>query len=149
MAVGETWITMVGRLTSEPVHHQEPERGHDVVSFGLLNIERRFDRERGEWTDGRELEVRVTCRRKLAAGVHSCLGKGDPVVVTGRLSSGGPDVAPRSRAVLELEAFAVGPDLGRCVAGVRRPVRAANSRPEWRGAVENGLVSAAESVPAA
>lgn len=144
--MGETWITMVGQLISEPVR-ATTESGHDFVSFGMRSTERRFDRKLDEWVDGRELTVRVTCWRKLAAGVRACLGEGDPVVVTGRLST--TEEEPRS--IPQLEAFSVGPNLARCVVAVRRPVRPATARPEWRvlpAPKENKPVIEAESVPA-
>jgi single-strand DNA-binding protein len=114
MAMGETWVTMVGNLTSEPVHHSERVHGHDVVSFGLRSVERRFDKERGEWGDGRQLAVKVTCWRRLAMSAFSCLSKGDPVIVAGRLR--GAETAeeiPAPLGIPELEAFSIGPNLAR------------------------------------
>jgi single-strand DNA-binding protein len=150
MAMGETWVTMIGNLTSEPVHHPERVNGHDVVSFGLRSIERRYDKERGEWGDGRQLAVRVTCWRKLAMSVYSCLGKGDPVIVSGRLR--GAETAEEIPAPLglpELEAFSIGPNLARCSAEIKRsPVREPDRRPVLppRG---NPMVTALEEGAAA
>lgn len=151
MAMGETWVTMVGNLTSEPVHHPERVHGHDIVSFGLMSVERRYGKERGEWGEGRQLAVKVTCWRKLAMTTFSCLSKGDPVIVAGRLR--GAETAEEIPAPLglpELEAFSIGPNLARCSAEIRRPARDQARRvPVPSPPAGNPMVTALEDAPAA
>jgi single-strand DNA-binding protein len=158
MAVGETTVTMVGTVAGELM--RRTTKGHDVVSFWLKSSERRRDKESGEWVEGRHLSVRVTCWRKLAESVLTSLNKGDPVIVTGRMYTGEEE----SRAIPELEASAVGPNLNLCTAALQRTRRPrAVERPEflaWRPmprpgaraepvAQENALVSEAPSRSAA
>jgi single-strand DNA-binding protein len=158
MAVGETTVTMVGNVVSELI--RRTENGHDVVSFWLRSSERRRDKESGEWVDGRHLSVRVTCWRKLAESVLASLGKGDPVIVTGRMYSGGDAAGGQPLAIPELEASAVGPNLNRCTVTLQRLRRPrAVERPEflaWRPmrrqeptTPANALVSEVEAQSAA
>jgi single-strand DNA-binding protein len=162
MAVGETTVTMVGTVASELA--RRTTKGHDVVSFWLKSSERRRDKESGEWVEGRHLSVRVTCWRKLAESVLTSLNKGDPVIVTGRMYTGEDETGGQFRAIPELEASAVGPNLNLCTAALQRTRRArAVERPEflaWRPisrpevrsepeAEENALVSEAPSRSAA
>lgn len=130
MAVGETTVTMVGTVISE-LSRRTVAKGVPITSFWLRSTERRRDRESGTWVDGRQLAVKVSCWRNLAESVHGSLGKGDPVIVSGRMYT--VDVDGRGRSALELEAFAVGPNLSRCSALVRRP-RADSAAPETRSA---------------
>jgi single-strand DNA-binding protein len=158
MAVGETTVTLVGSVASELT--RTTSNGHDLVSFWVRSTERRRDRESGDWIDGRHLSVKVTCWRKLAEAVHSSLTKGDPVIVTGRMFTGGASDGEQSRPVPELEASAVGPNLNRCTAVVQRVRRPRPiERPEFRAwrplpgprpaAEENALVGEGAGISAA
>jgi single-strand DNA-binding protein len=128
MAVGETVVTVVGTVVSE-LSRRTVAKGVAVTSFWMRSTERRRDRESGAWVDGRQLALKVSCRRTLAESVHGSLGKGDPVIVSGRIYTGDVDAEGRGRSVLELEAFAVGPNLSRCSALVRRPRRESGGAP--------------------
>src|SRR5206468_992261 len=91
------------------------------------------------------------CRRGLASSAATALRRGDPVVVNGRLHSGDPE-AEGSRAQLELEAFALGPNLAYCGVSLRRTPRSEPAVPpgipSWDAsgsaaqALENGAVRA-------
>lgn len=129
MAIGETLVTMVGTVLSE-VTTRTVRNGHQVVNFWLRSTERRRDRETQEWVDGRSLTVRVACWRRLGEGVVASLGKGDPVIVTGRLYTSEFVVDGQARATTELEAHAIGPNLNRCTAVVRRHTRNDTPAPE-------------------
>jgi single-strand DNA-binding protein len=120
MAIGETIVTVVGNVLSEVSRRTVPQ-GYDVVSFWLRSNERKRDRETGDWVDGRQLSVKVTCWRKLAESVHASVHKGDPVLVQGRLYTSQFEVEGQTRVVPELEALAVGPNLSFCTAAVQRP----------------------------
>lgn len=119
MAFGETVLTMVGNIVSE-LTRRTVANGSELVSFWMRSNERRLDRSTGEWVDGRRFAVKVTCWRKLAVTVHSSLGKGDPVIVSGRLHTSEYEVDGQPRSMPELEAVAIGPNLGRCSAVVHR-----------------------------
>jgi len=116
MAVGETPVTVVGTVCSDLEVRQVGERRHEMVMFWLRSNERRYDRERETWVDGRHCLVRVKCWRRLAAGVRASVRRGDPVIVSGRLRTSGAGNGGQARAVPEVEALAVGPNLSRCVA---------------------------------
>jgi single-strand DNA-binding protein len=90
------------------------------AGFRVGSTERRFNAEQGEWVDGDRLFLSVVCWRKLADGVVASLGKGDPVIVSGKLVTRDFEVDGKRRSVVEVDASAVGPDLNRCVADTRR-----------------------------
>jgi single-strand DNA-binding protein len=80
-----------------------------------------MDRSTGEWADGHTSYVTVICWRKLADNVATCLRKGDPVMVKGRLSVRpyeDKDGVPRT--AVEVDASSVGHDLSRGVAQFQR-----------------------------
>jgi single-strand DNA-binding protein len=124
--VNETIVTIVGRVINTPEYRQTAN-DIEIAKFRLASNERRYDKESGTWVDGDTLYVNVTCWRRLAFGVHACVDKGDPVVVTGRLYTRGFEVNGQRRSVTELDASSVGPDLSKCTVKVhrRREVQAA------------------------
>jgi single-strand DNA-binding protein len=117
--MNETSVTMVGNVISELRQRRTPE-GHKVVSFRMAANERRFDPETGQWVNGRHVFATVNCWRRLADGVASSLGKGDPVVVTGRMYTRDYEYEGQQRLSLDVDAVAVGPDLTRCTADLQR-----------------------------
>lgn len=134
----ETPVTIVGTV----VNDLRPKRVGDdaamVLNFRMAANERRYDKDSGTWVDGDSLYMTVTCWRRLAENVVACLAKGDPVVVTGKLRTRefeGKD--GEARSVVEMEASAVGPDLARCGADLRRtrrPAAPADSAEDTGGA---------------
>jgi len=83
---------------------------------GGLGIEE--DRVSQEWVDGDSLYVNVTCWRRLVKGVSAVIGKGDPVIVVGRLYTHEWEQDGQRRSSIEMDATAVGPDLARCIATI-------------------------------
>lgn len=77
-------ITVRGFLGGD-VRLVTTDRGLPIATFRLASTPRRFDRERQIWVDGETNWYSVACFRSLAQNAHATLGKGDPVVVTGRL----------------------------------------------------------------
>lgn len=122
--MNETYTTLVGNVVSD-VKQRRTMEGIKVVHFRVASNERRFDRSTGEWTDGEQLFVNVTCWRRVANGVVASLNKGDPLLVTGRLYTRNYEHEGQRRVSVELDAQAVGPDLARCTAEVRRNQSAA------------------------
>jgi single-strand DNA-binding protein len=100
--------------------------GGEAVGFRVLSTERRFDKRVGEWVDGREFAVWVNCWRRLAANVAAALRKGDHVMVSGKLFTTG-GVSDGDAPKVELEAFAVGPNLARAPMPARRTHGAARA----------------------
>jgi single-strand DNA-binding protein len=122
-------VTVCGNLTADPVHRTTAS-GAMVVNLRIASSNRRLDRSTGEWRDGEPLFISASCWRTLAGNVLATLRKGDGVVVHGRLSMRTYDDREGNRRTIhEIEAAAVGPDLTRCPAELRRPQRLANAVP--------------------
>lgn len=98
-------------------------------------------RKGGEWVDGDTTWLTVTCGKALAEHVRSSLGKGDPVIVVGKLrTSRWQDEARVWHERMTLEATTVGHDLSRGTSTFRRVNRAveeANEIVEMVAAVES------------
>ncbi|REF37742.1 single-stranded DNA-binding protein [Thermasporomyces composti] len=121
--MNETMISITGNVATD-LRFVRSERGTPLASFRLASTERRYDRGRGEWTDGRTTFVTVVCWRSLAENAAASLRKGDPVVVLGRLR-----VEPweredgRTGTSVEVVAHAIGHDLSRGTSAFRRTRR--------------------------
>ncbi|HEY7101564.1 MAG TPA: single-stranded DNA-binding protein [Mycobacteriales bacterium] len=94
-------------------------------SFRIASTSRRFDRDSQRWIDSAQLFLGVTCWRELAGNAAASLRRGDPVIVSGKLSTRTYEKDGQNRSVCELEALAVGPDLARGTAVFRRTPRSA------------------------
>jgi single-strand DNA-binding protein len=117
----ETPVTVVGTLVSDMRPRRVGPDGALVLNFRVACNERRFDKESESWVDGESLYLSVSCWRRLAENAAS-LVKGDPVIVRGKLRTREWTTEQgERRSVVELEANAVGPDLARCAATVRKP----------------------------
>ncbi|HEY6425471.1 MAG TPA: single-stranded DNA-binding protein [Pseudonocardiaceae bacterium] len=116
-------MTVVGTLVSDMRPRRVGPDGTLVLNFRVASNERRFDKESESWVDGESLYLPVNCWRRLAENAAS-LVKGDPVIVSGKLRTREWTTEQgERRSVVELEASAVGPDLARCAATVRKPRR--------------------------
>jgi single-strand DNA-binding protein len=111
--MNETHLTLVGRVATEPAARRTAD-GTKVVHFRLGSTERRFNPQEGTWVDGDSVFASVSCWRKLAEGVEGTLRKGDPVIVTGRLSTRDYEWEGQRRVAVDVQARAVGPDLSKC-----------------------------------
>ncbi len=114
--MNETLITVVGHVATEPTLRTTAS-GVRVAGFRLASTERRFDKGVGGWRDVHTTFYTVTSWRNMAENVCQSIGKGQPVVVTGRLRDSSYDAKDgQRRTVLEIEAVAVGHDLARGIA---------------------------------
>ena len=141
--MNDTTVTVVGNLVDDP-RIRTTDSGVDVAGFRVASTSRRYDRDGGRWVDSASLFLSVTCWRALAGNAVASLRKGDPVVVTGRLSTRTYEKDGQVRSVCELEASALGPDLARGTAVFRRT-------PRGTGASEPGTsdaTSAGDGAPA-
>ena len=118
----ETYTTVVGNVATRVDLRSLPD-GTSLASFRVATNERRRDRATGSWRDGDSLFVNVTCWRALGENVHAALGVGDPIIVHGRLFSSSWEKDGRRQSAVEMEGYAVGPDLARSTAAVRRAHR--------------------------
>ena len=138
----ETPVTVVGTLVSDMRPRRVGPDGTLVLNFRIACNERRFDSASESWVDGESLYLSASCWRRLAENAAS-LVKGDPVIVRGKLRTREWTTEQgERRSVVELEATAIGPDLARCAATVRKPRR--EERPPAGG--DSGGVSPAEIV---
>jgi single-strand DNA-binding protein len=147
----ETQITMQGNLVADPVQKTVAE-GLKVTRFRLAASGRRFDRAVGDWVNTDPVFMTVSCWRQLGDNVARSLRKGDTAIVVGRLifrEYDDPHGGPR-RSSYEVDAVAVGPDLGRFVAMLARPARELADRAPGEPRAEPALASpAAAESPAA
>ena len=107
---GDVTVTLSGFVATTPTLFRS-QSGNDFTSFRIAQTRRYLDRERGEWVDGRTLWFTVKAWKHVARNVALSLHKGDPVVVTGRLSLDEWDGPDGPRTSLVVEATALGPDL--------------------------------------
>jgi single-strand DNA-binding protein len=138
----DTQVTVVGNLVAEP-RLAYTKDGQPVASFRLASTPRRFDRASGEWKDGDTLFTSVTCWRALAENVYMSLKKGSSVIVIGRLSVRPYETKDGDkRQSVDIDAMAVGPDLGRATTIIKRVERAVQPPVEAESAVpsEDDLV---------
>jgi single-strand DNA-binding protein len=139
----ETPVTVVGTLVSDMRPRRVGPEGTLVLNFRVASNERRFDKASESWVDGESLYLSVNCWRRLAENAAS-LVKGDPVIVSGKLRTREWTTEQgERRSAVELEANAVGPDLARCAATVRKQRR---EQPPGTGD-DNAAVSPGHNVP--
>jgi single-strand DNA-binding protein len=114
----ETPITVVGRIVTDPRRRTVGDR--DVVKFRMASNARRRTGD-GNWEPGDSLFVNVNCWGRLVTGVAGSLKKGDAVIVVGSVhTSEYDDREGIRRSSLEMRATAVGPDLARYIATIRK-----------------------------
>jgi single-strand DNA-binding protein len=117
--MNETTMTIVGNVVDDP-RRRETKNGYAVTNFRVASTSRRFDREQERFVDNGTLYVTVTCWRAMAENVDKSIRKGQPVVVTGRYYQREYTVDEQVRTAYELEATAVGHDLGRGISQFTR-----------------------------
>jgi single-strand DNA-binding protein len=113
------WVT--GNVGSE-VELKEFREGATFASFRLACTPRVW--RGGQWGDDETTWLGVVCSRGLALNVKSSIGKGDPVIVVGRLRTErwkGDDGVAHER--LKLEAQSVGHDLSRGTSVFRKATK--------------------------
>lgn len=76
----------MGRLTAEP-ELRFAKSGTAVCTVPLAFNARRYDKERGEWVDGDVFFIRGTVFGDAAENASESYGRGDEVVVFGRLKT--------------------------------------------------------------
>ncbi|WAL65657.1 single-stranded DNA-binding protein [Amycolatopsis cynarae] len=120
---GDTVITLVGNLTSDPELRFTPS-GAAVANFTVASTPRTFDRASGEWKDGEALFMRCNIWRQAAENVAESLTRGARVVVQGRLKQRSFETKEgEKRTVVELEVDEIGPSLRYATAKVNKVSR--------------------------
>lgn len=120
---GETVITVVGNLTSDPELRFTPS-GAAVANFTIASTPRTFDRQANEWKDGETLFLRASIWREAAENVAESLTKGARVVAQGRLKARSYETREgEKRTSYELDVDEVGPSLRYATAKVTKSNR--------------------------
>jgi len=117
---GDTQITLVGNLTSDPELRFTPS-GAAVASFTVASTPRQFDRQANEWRDGDSMFLNCSVWRQYAENVAESLTKGMRVIVSGRLKSRSYETREgEKRTVFVVDVDEVGPALRYATAKVTR-----------------------------
>ncbi|SFF49115.1 single-strand DNA-binding protein [Actinacidiphila alni] len=135
--MNETVVTVVGNVATEP-EFQQTATGVGVTRFRLATTARRWDAERGAWTDGATSFYTVRAWRTLAGHVKESVGLGEPLVVQGRLRICEEDHDGRRFVTADLDAVALGHDLSR---GVARFSRTSAALPAATAAAATGVAA--------
>ncbi|MGV8881395.1 MAG: single-stranded DNA-binding protein [Rhodoglobus sp.] len=149
---GETVITVVGNLTSDP-ELRYTQSGLAVANFTIASTPRNFDRASNDWKDGEALFLRASCWREFAEHVAGSLTKGSRVIATGRLKQRSYETKEgEKRTSIELEIDEIGPSLRYATAQVTRAASSPRDGGAPRGGAGGGQVAEepwAASAPAA
>jgi single-strand DNA-binding protein len=114
-------IWMTGNVGSE-VEYRQVRDDLAFASFRLACTPR--TRKAGDWVDGETTWIAVSCSRSLAEHVKSSVGKGDPVIVVGRLrTTRWTDNQGVDQERMIIEATSIGHDLTRGTAVFRKAIR--------------------------
>ncbi|WP_228379671.1 single-stranded DNA-binding protein [Pseudarthrobacter enclensis] len=113
---GETTITVIGNLTSDPELRFTPvsrefgkTEGTPVANFTIASTPRTFDAQAKKWKDGETLFLRSTVWREVAEHVAASLTKGSRVVASGRLKPRTYETKTgETRTVIEFEVDEIG-----------------------------------------
>ncbi|WP_104084227.1 single-stranded DNA-binding protein [Cryobacterium sp. Y11] len=117
---GETVITVVGNLTSDP-ELRYTQNGLAVANFTIASTPRTFDRAKNEWVDGDALFLRASVWREFAEHVAGSLTKGSRVIASGRLKQRSYQTKEgEKRTSMELEIDEIGPSLRYATASLTR-----------------------------
>jgi single-strand DNA-binding protein len=130
---GETIITVVGNLTSDP-ELRYTQNGLAVANFTIASTPRTFDRQANDWKDGEALFLRASVWREFAENVAGTLTKGSRVVATGRLKQRSYETKEgEKRTSIELEIDEIGPSLRYATAQVARAAGGGGGRGQVGG----------------
>ncbi|MFF8377115.1 single-stranded DNA-binding protein [Streptomyces sp. NPDC015661] len=141
--MNDTTVTLVGNVATA-VEYRETVTG-GVARFRFAVTARRWDRERGLWSDGNTSFYTVSAWRSLGANLAASVSVGEPLVVHGRLKVREEERDGQRKTFVDVDAVAVGHDLSRGTAAFRRAPRTeraeAKPQPEqdpWTVAAEEG-----------
>src|SRR5690554_4205683 len=117
---GETVITVVGNLTSDP-ELRYTQNGLAVANFTIASTPRNYDRATSEWKDGESLFLRASAWREFGEHIAGSLTKGSRVIAIGRLKQRSYETKEgEKRTSIELEIDEIGPSLRYATARVTR-----------------------------
>lgn len=113
-------INLQGNVVRDPELRVTP-RGDHVVNLTVACNPSHYDKVSGRWVDDPPSFFHVSCWHALADNVHTSVGKGDPVLVSGVLKQRKHVRADGSSVTYtDVEARVIGHDLSRGVAQFER-----------------------------
>ncbi|MFE6784957.1 single-stranded DNA-binding protein [Streptomyces sp. NPDC057680] len=133
--MNDTTVTLVGNVATA-VEYRDTATG-GVARFRFAVTARRWDREKGLWSDGPTSFYTVSAWRSLGANLAASVSVGEPLVVHGRLRVREDERDGQRKTFVDVAALAVGHDLSRGTAAFRRvarPLRAEAEPGSWPGA---------------
>ena len=104
-------ITITGTVATDPKHIVTAE-GMAITSFRFASTQRYYSRQAQAWVDGETNWYTVVAFRALAINAAASLNKGERVIVSGRVRIRDWSAGEKSGRVVEVEAEAIGHDLG-------------------------------------
>jgi single-strand DNA-binding protein len=132
-------VTLVGFVATQP-KVRYVSSNIPVANMRIGATVRKIDRETGEWRDGETSFYSVTCWRTLARNAATCLHKGEPVIVTGKMRvNQWQDRAGTQRSEVVVEAETIGFDLTRGVAQFSRLKHSPDDGLNFGEAIRAGL----------
>jgi single-strand DNA-binding protein len=133
-------VTLVGFVATEPKVRYVSNSNIPVAHMRIGSTARKMDRETGEWRDAETSFYSVTCWRNLARNAATCLHKGEPVIVSGKMRvNQWQDKAGQPRAEVVVDAETIGFDLSRGVAQFSRLKRTQDDGLNFGEAIRSGL----------
>jgi single-strand DNA-binding protein len=103
-------IVLTGLVATTP-RYLTTSDGLAICSFRLASSQRRYDRATQKWVDSDTNWYTVSGFRGLATNAASSIGKGDRVIVIGRLRIRDWENLDRAGTTVEVEADSIGHDL--------------------------------------
>ena len=144
MAAGDTNLTMIGNLVSDPELRFTPS-GAAVAKFTVASTPRYLDKNTNEWKDGDSLFLQCQIWRQAAENVAESLTKGMRVIVSGRLKQRSYETKEgEKRTVFEVEVDEVGPSLRNATAKVTKTARAAGGSNTYTAAAGSSQSSSTD-----
>jgi len=125
---GETTITIIGNLTSDP-ELRYTQNGLAVANFTIASTPRVFDKTTNQSKDGEALFLRASVWREFAEHVAGSLTKGMRVIAVGSLKQRSYEKDGEKRTTFELDIDSIGPDLRFATAQVSRATDGRSNTP--------------------
>ena len=119
--MNDTLVTVVGNVVDSP--RRVRTEASAVTNFRMASTARRYDPKTEQFVDSGTLWIDVECWNDLSGNVSASISKGDPVIVHGALTTHTWESEHGPRSKPRIKAFAVGPNLARGTAELRRPSR--------------------------